>query len=109
MGKRADGEVEHYAPQAAVGGRRGGPTGAVVQLLLLPGWVAVGVAVGVSRAGSAVVLVVATSVRFVVLRAVREETEVTVAAAQLGGRGASLLAGGLGGGVPGNALLVGLD
>jgi hypothetical protein len=80
----------------------------VGQLLLLPGWVAVGVAVGVSRAGSAVVLAVAAGVRIVALRAIREEAEVTVAAAQFGGRGASLLAGGLGGGVPGSALLIGL-
>ena len=76
---------------------------------MLPGWVAVGVAVGVSRAGSAVVLAVVADVRVVALRAVREEAEVTVAAAQLGGRGASLLAGRLGGGMPGSALVVGLD
>jgi len=80
----------------------------VLQLLLLPGWVAVDTAVGVSRAGSAVVLQVAPDVRVVALRPVREEAQVTVAAAQLGGCGASLLAGGLGGGVPGSAL-VGLD
>lgn len=80
-----------------------------MQLLLLPGLVVVGVAVGVSRAGSAVVLAVAANVRIVALRPVREEAEVTVAAAQFGGRGASLLAGRLGGGVPGSALLVRLD
>jgi hypothetical protein len=80
----------------------------VVRLLLLPGWVAAGVAVGVSRAGLAVVLAVAADVRVVALRAIREEAEITVAAAQLGGRGASLLADGLGGDVPGSALLVGL-
>lgn len=51
----------------------------MVQLLLPPGWVAVGVAVGVSRAGSAVVLAVAADVRVVALRAVREEVEVTAA------------------------------
>jgi hypothetical protein len=54
-------------------------------------------------------LAVAAGVWVVALRAVREEAKVTVAAAQFGGRGASLLAGGLGGGVPGSALLVGLD
>ncbi len=75
---------------------------------MLLGWVAVGVVVDVSRAGSAVALAVAVDVLVVALRAVREEAEVTVAAAQLGGRGASLLAGGLGSGVPGSALLVGL-
>ena len=80
----------------------------MAQFLVLPGWVLVGVAVGVSRAGLAVALAVVADVRVVAVHAVREETEVTVAAAQLGGRGASLLAGGRGGGVPGSALLVGL-
>jgi hypothetical protein len=78
-----------------------------VQLLLLPGWDAVGIEVGVSRVRLAVVPAVAADVRVVALRSVREESEVTTAA-QLGGRGASLLADGLGGGVPGSALLVGL-
>ena len=81
----------------------------MVQLLLLPCWIAVGVAVAISRPGSAVVLAVAVDVWVVALRAVRGRAEVSVAAAQLGGRGASLLAGRLGGGMPGSALVVGLD
>ena len=48
---------------------------------MLPGWVAVGVAVGISRVGSAVVLAVAADVRVIAVRAVWEEAEVTVAAA----------------------------